>query len=65
MRVRAWVVAVFLVAAFSLAAAATEVTHCAGQHATHATRTPDRAQPAGGTPHRGYVVAARMGWAAG
>jgi hypothetical protein len=40
-------------------------THCSGQRTVQPPRTPDRPPPpAGGTSHRGYVVAARMGWAA-
>ncbi len=77
MRITAWAVAgsllinlvlgLLVAAAFSLAppAQAAEPTHCAGQHTVHPPRTPDRAPPSGATPHRGYVVAVRMGWAAG
>lgn len=41
-----------------------EPAHCSGQRTANPPKTPDRPPPAGGTSHRGYVVAARMGWAA-
>ena len=45
-------------------AQAGESTHCASQRAVQPSRAPERASPPA-THHRGYVVAARMGWAAG
>jgi hypothetical protein len=76
MRVRPWALAgsllinlvLGLLAAAALSvdapAQAAERTHCATQRAVQPSRAPERAS----TPaihHRGYVVAARMGWAAG
>ena len=74
MRVRPWAVAgsllvnlvlgLLVATALSVAASAqaAESVRCASQHTPHPPRAAER-QPA--TPHRGYVVAVRMGWAAG
>ena len=77
MRITAWAIAgsllinlvlgLLVAAAFTVAppAQAAGPVHCAGQRTVHPSRTSDRA-PAPTPPHRGgYVVAARMGWAAG
>jgi hypothetical protein len=42
-------------------ALAAEPTHCTATHAVHKADAPARSA----TPKGGYVVAARMGWAAG
>jgi hypothetical protein len=76
MRVRPWALAesllINLVLGLLVATAlsvespaqAAEPTHCATQRAAQPSRAPERAS-APATHHRGYVVAARMGWAAG
>jgi hypothetical protein len=76
MRVRTWALAgsllINLVLGLLVAAAlgvdasaqAAEPTHCATQRAVQPARAPERASTPT-THHRGYVVAARMGWAAG
>jgi hypothetical protein len=73
MRVTTWAVLGSLVinlglglavaAVFSVSppAHAAESSHCAAGHAVHSTRPSDRPV----LVHRAYVVAARMGWAAG
>jgi hypothetical protein len=45
-------------------AQAAEPAHCAGQRPVQPSRAPDRPSPPA-THRHGYVVAARMGWAAG
>ena len=42
-------------------ARAAETGHCASGHTVHAARAPERPP----VVHRTYLVAARMGWAAG
>ncbi len=76
MRMRPWAVAgsllanlvlgLLVAAALSVAGAAQagEPAHCAGQRAVQPSRAPDRPSPPA-THRHGYVVAARMGWAAG
>jgi len=57
------VLGLLVAAVFSVAPAAraAERAACAGGRPVHTTQTPDR--PA--LVHRGYLVAVRMGWAAG
>jgi len=56
------VLGLLVAAVFSVAPArAAERAPCAGRHPVHITQAPDRPTPV----HRGYLVAARMGWAAG
>jgi hypothetical protein len=55
------VLGLLVAAVFSVAPArAAERAPCSGGHPVHTTPTPDRP-----TPVHGYLVAARMGWAAG
>ena len=73
MRVTTWAVfgslfinlaiGLLVAALFSLAptAQAAEPAHCPSEHAVHKADAP--ARPA--APQRGYLVAVRMGWAAG
>jgi hypothetical protein len=72
MRVTSWavlgsllinlVLALLVAAVFSAAPArAAEHAACAVGHPVHATQTPDRPAPV----HHGYLIAVRMGWAAG
>jgi hypothetical protein len=76
MRVRLWALAgsllINLVLGLLVAAAlivfapaqAAQPAHCATQRAAQPSRAPERASTPT-THHHGYVVAARMGWAAG
>ena len=56
------VLGLLVAAVFSVAPArAAERAPCDGRHPVHTSPTPDRPAPV----HRGYLVAVRMGWAAG